>query len=395
MLLDDPQTHFDPINAENLGAAIPRMPAHGMRPVITSNDYRFLSAIRDKLPRRSTDVPSWHALVINPISSSRLTAAVSPAVAEIYELQKDWQADENNAGKAQQFVSKVRLYVENRLWDLLATDPMVMHKPTLADLINALRSARNNGERPFDEAPFEALLSQGAIRDAASFYTIINKAHHRLHEITPFEAGQVSEVFDQIDRLLRSCSAAYARFMGRLTREDRDLFLIDAPPAPTPVKLAHQPLPLLGEVSARSSTDVLALAQPSETFDMNELGEVALYGVRSPGLGSFALQGQVVIVSLERESGDGDPVVALSGDGKTYLRRLLGDRRDPSRIVLACDRTGTAEYRLLWCCRGERPGCCRSLACSTIKRALAARRRPARSTAARFWTGSRGCPHHR
>jgi hypothetical protein len=61
----------------------------------------------------------------------------------------------------------------------------------------------------------------------------INKAHHRLHEVTPLDAGQVSEAFDQIDRLLRSCSASYARFMARLTQEDRDLFLIDPPPAPT------------------------------------------------------------------------------------------------------------------------------------------------------------------
>ena len=89
------------INAENLAAAIPQMPAHGMRPVITSNDRRFLAAIRDKLPRQSTAAPSWHALVINPISSSRLTAAISPAIEEIYDLQKDWQADENNAVKAQ------------------------------------------------------------------------------------------------------------------------------------------------------------------------------------------------------------------------------------------------------------------------------------------------------
>ena len=232
------------------------------------------------------------------------------------------------------------LYGENRLWDLLATDPMVMHKPTLADLVQALRSARNNGERPFDEAPFEALVSHIALRDTAPFYAIINKAHHRLHEITPFEAGQVSEVFDQIDRLLRSCSAAYARFMGRLTREDRDLFLIDMPSAPAEVPLSKGLIPLLGEVSAHSSANVLALAQPGETFDLNNLGKVALYGVRSPGLGSFALQGQVVVVSLEQEAGDGDPVIAL-GDGKIYLRRFLGDRRDPSRVVFACDQTGT------------------------------------------------------
>ena len=40
------------------------------------------------------------------------------------------------------------------------------------------------------------------------------------------------------------------------------------------------------------------------------------------------------------EAQDGDPVVALCGD-KTYLRRLSTDRRDPSRLILACDQTGT------------------------------------------------------
>ena len=116
MLLDDPQNHFDPINAENLGAAIPEMPAHDMRPIITSNDYRFLAGVRDKLPNRSTVNPSWRALVMNPISSSRLTAGVSQDVEEIYERQKDWRADDNNEGKARKFVSTVRIYVENRLW---------------------------------------------------------------------------------------------------------------------------------------------------------------------------------------------------------------------------------------------------------------------------------------
>ena len=144
MLLDDPQNHFDPINAENLAAAIPEMPMYGMRPVITSNDYRFLASVRDKLPDRSTASPSWHALVMNPISSSRLTAGVSPDVEEIYEQQKDWRADENNKDKARKFASTVRIYVENRLWDLLATDPMIMHKPTLSDLI---RTATNGTEQ--------------------------------------------------------------------------------------------------------------------------------------------------------------------------------------------------------------------------------------------------------
>jgi hypothetical protein len=340
MLLDDPQTHFDPINAENLAAAIPQMPGHGMRPLITSNDNRFVASIRDTLPDRSTASPTWHAWTLNPISSSRLTAGVSPAVEEIFERLQEWQDDENNAAKAQQFVSTVRLYVENRLWDLLATDPMIMHKPTLADLIQSVRSAHNNGEPPFEEPPFQALLSRGALRDNAPFYKIINKAHHRLHEVTPHEAGEVAEPFKEIDRLLRSCSASYARFMGRLTREDRDLFLADLPPAPAQTALNRGPVRLLGDVSARSSADVEADMDAGQVFDLDGLGAVALFGVRSPGLGAFALQGQVVVASLVSDARDGNPVVSLSGD-KIYLRRLLGDRRDPSRVVLACDQTGT------------------------------------------------------
>ena len=340
ILLDDPQYHFDPINAENLGAAIPAMPAHGMKPIITSNDYRFLAGIRDKLPNRSTLSPSWRALVMNPISSSRLTAGVSPDVEEIYERQKDWRADDNNEGKARKFVSTVRIYVENRLWDLLATDPMVMHKPTLTDLTHALRTARNNGEHPFEEPPFAALLSHAALRDEAPFYQIINKAHHRPQDVTPHEAGEIDEAFNEIDRLLRSCSASYARFMGRLTREDRDMFLSDLPPAPAPTLIPKELMQVVGDVSARISADILASGEVAEIFELTELGEFSFYGVRSPGLSPLALQGQVVFVSLEMEAQDGDPVVALCGN-RIYLRRLSTDLLDPSRVILACDQTGT------------------------------------------------------
>src|SRR5205085_2830142 len=112
-----------------------------------------------------------------------------------------------------------------------------------------------------------------------------------------------------------------------------------------------------------------------------------LYGVRSPGFGSFALLGQVVIISLEQEAGDGDPVVALS-DGKIFLRRLLGDRRDPSRVVLACDRTGPKECRQPWYCLGQGRGCCRSSVSFMTREALAERKKPAPSPPARFWTGT-------
>ena len=172
ILLDDPQNHFDPINAENLAAAIPIMPTHGIRPLVTSHDYRFLSAIREKLPSQSVAAPSWTAQVINPISSSRLTAGLSPSVDEVHEQRRTWKRDENDEGKARQFVSSVRIFIENRLWDLLASDPAIKRKPTLSDLMRSLRTARNNGEHPFEEPPFAMLVSHVALNPHYSPYDL-------------------------------------------------------------------------------------------------------------------------------------------------------------------------------------------------------------------------------
>ena len=164
ILLDDPQTHFDPINSDNLAASVLAMTMRaGMHPIIASNDGRFVASVEDKLPKRAGDSPSWTALQLDPISSSKLTASLSPAVEEIRERRDRWREDRNSAPKAKDFVERVRIDAENRLWNLLATDPLVMHSPTLAQLLSQLRGARSRGERPFDEQPFEKLLDHPAI----------------------------------------------------------------------------------------------------------------------------------------------------------------------------------------------------------------------------------------
>lgn len=341
VLLDDPQTHFDPINSENLAAAIPSMPGHGMRPLIASNDVRFVAAIQDKLPSRAADTPTWTALRLDPVSSSKLTATLSPALEEIREKRDRWREDENDVVKAQEFVKCVRVDIENRLWNLLATDPLVMHAPTLGDLLGQLRHARNGGEPPFEEPPFEKLVKHEALRDDSIFYKIINKAHHRPMEVTPQDASDVNKAYENVHSTLRSCSASYARFMGRLTNEDRDFILADAPAAPNAFQLPERKLPVLGSLAARSSADILAIAVDHEQFTLESLGAVALYAVRGPTLGSLALAGQVVIVSLDREPVEGEPVIALYR-GQTFARRFHRDKKDPSRTVLAPDRSGTA-----------------------------------------------------
>lgn len=217
---------------------------------------------------------------------------------------------------------------------------MVRHSPTLADLLNQLRGARNRGERPFDEMPFEKLLDHPALKSSASFYAIINKAHHRLAEVTPYDAGEVDKAFEEVESLLRGCAASYARFMGRLTREDDELLLLDVPPPPLPARLVAVDIPVLGTLSAQSNASSLAVVDGSESISLAELGPIALYAIRAPTLGTLALIGQIAIVALDQDARDGDPVIAICGE-KIYARRLCKDARDFSRTTLAADRSGT------------------------------------------------------
>ena len=149
-----------------------------------------------------------------------------------------------------------------------------------------------------NEPPFDRLLSHPELRDSARFYRCINKAHHRPRDVTPHDAGEVNRVFNDINRRLRSCTAAYARFMGRLTREEENLVSDNLPPVPAPTVLGTRPIQVLGQVSARSSADLLADGLDAQLFELARLGAVACYGVRSQGLSPIALQGQVVIASL-------------------------------------------------------------------------------------------------
>lgn len=338
--LDDPQTYFDPINTENLAAAIPKLVEAGMAPIITSNDNRFIAAVKSRLPKLSSGSPSWTMLQISPISSSRHTAALTPAVEEVFERRDVWLEDESDVGKAQEFVERVRLHIENRLWDLLAADPMLIYKPTLADLIGHISNARNGGEQPFNEVPFERLLNCKSLRQGSLFYSIINNAHHNLRNVTPYDAEEVNKAFDEVDRLMRSCSAAYARFMGRLTREDEDIFFSAPPTAPQAIVLNKTPIRNLGDFSARTHTDALAVEGEFTTFSFDSLGEVALFAIRSSSLGSLALPGQIVAASLSGDAKNGDPVIALYGSS-VFARRYHSDQSDFSRLTLACDQSGT------------------------------------------------------
>lgn len=128
--------------------------------------------------------------------------------------------------------------------------------------------------------------------------------------------------------------------MGRLTREDEDVFFATPPAAPAAIAMDQQPIQVLGDFSARTYSDALAIEAECTTFSFDSLGDVALFAIRGASLGAWALPGQIVAVSLSGEARSGDPVIALHGTS-VLARRYHVDQIDASKLTLACDQSGS------------------------------------------------------
>lgn len=276
---------------------------------------------------------------ISPISSSKPKADFIPSVDRLEQLANKWRQDRNQTHAAQEYVQGARIYLECRLWDLLATDPALLHKPTFGDLVGKLRQFGNQGQPPFSERPFETLLNNSALAIGADFYAVINKAHHEgIRLIGPTDAVHVDQELTTVRNQVDACWTTYARLAGRLPaaegEDDTDVQI----PLPEAVALGERSFPVLGQLAARENGVPLADPNQSSTsFNITELGSVALYGIRAATLGVEALPGQTVIVSLDDEPSTGDLVIALSGD-KVLARRLTYPHDARGQAILETSR---------------------------------------------------------
>ena len=223
LLMDDPQDLFDPANVANLAATVPHLLAAQMNPLIVSNDFGFIPAIEGFVTAHKTGGASYRfeTWEFSAISTSKCTASVTPVSDEVRTRCEHWQkTDVNDVALARAFVHPVRVRIETKLWDLLASDPSTLIDPTLNDLLGRIANARSRGERPFDERPFKRLLDLPVLHAGAPFREAINKAHHgQADQISPTEADVVRKEYEDVFSAIDACWLAYARFMGRLPPE--------------------------------------------------------------------------------------------------------------------------------------------------------------------------------
>lgn len=338
ILLDDPQDLLDPGNVANLAATVPLLIAEGINPIIVSNDFAFLPAIEafvaaDKQGKGAVRTETWE---FSAISTSKCTVSLAPVIDEVRVRCEQWQkCDPNDAAMARAFVHPVRVRIEIKLWDLLASDPAVLHDPTMGDLLSKIGNARNRGEKPFNEEPFRRLLELPALKPGAFFREVINKAHHgRADQITPAEAETVRQGYEDVFSAIDACWLAYARFMGRLPPEEA---VAEAQKSISDLKIVTLPttrISVVGRLAARAAgAPLTTIDQATDRLDLSSLGDVSLFTLRAPTLGIVAFPGQTLIVSATEEVKNGDLAIVRT-PGKTYARRIGLDRSDRSRIAL-------------------------------------------------------------
>jgi SOS-response transcriptional repressor LexA len=336
-LMDDPQDLLDPGNVANLAATVPMLIAEGMNPVIVSNDFGFIPTIESFVAAKSpSSVARTETWEFSAISTSKCTVSLAPVADEVHLRCAEWQrTDPNDTNLARAFVHPVRVRIEIKLWDLLASDPAVLHDPTMGDLLGKIANARKLGERPFNEEPFRRLLDLPALKAGGAFRDVINKAHHgRADQITPIEAETVRQGYEEVFSAIDACWLAYARFMGRLPSEQALSEAQRAAPSLKLVTLPSTPICVVGRLAARASgASLTTIEEATDRLDLASLGDVSLFTLRAPTMGLVAFPGQTLIVSATAEVRNGDLAIVRT-PGKTYARRIGIDRADLSRISL-------------------------------------------------------------
>jgi hypothetical protein len=338
VLMDDPQDLLDPGNVANLAATVPHLIAAEMNPLVLSNDFGFIPAIEafvsaNAVPGQAKRTEVWE---FSAISTSKCTVSLAPVADEARLRCEHWQkTDVNDVTLARAFVHPVRVRIEIKLWDLLASDPAALKDPTLNDLLGKIANARNRGERPFNEEPFRKLIEIPQLKGGAPFRDAINKAHHgKADQLTPVDADVVRQGYEDVFAAIDACWLAYARFMGRLPPDQAVAEATKAPAGPNVVPFSIAPLSVIGRLAAHESGAPLTTVEDAkDKFDLAAMGDVSLFTLRAPTLGLVAFPGQTLIVSLTAEVRNGDFAVVQT-PGKAYARRIGMDKADPSRIAL-------------------------------------------------------------
>lgn len=333
LLFDDLQELFDPENRQRVATTIAEMIAENAQIVVTTNDNQFgrllYSAAVHKVGKDSID-----RLRILPAKTATARIALDHFVEYIDEKRKAFEENENDDQSARDYVSQLRIHIENRLADFFdEPDDRLPDQPTLSDYINAVRRRVNSGLAAFNSRPFRRLVDGPEFQGGSEFVRIMNESHHgRAHLITYHD---VYRIRDDCKRVLDTVHSAHEEYQRWLRREATDQ-MPDRPVLPCQRRDLSFTAPLV-LATAAAAADSPNWETAAEPFNCDWLTHHAIYINRTENLGFACPQNCRVIVDLDGDVPVNNSLVVAHVGNQTYIRRLLEVHQGRGQVVLASE----------------------------------------------------------
>ncbi len=337
LLLDDLQELFDRENRRRVANSVPSMVECGGRVIVTTNDPTFGKRVKAAcvaaLSSNQVDRRRVHPLI--PV---RPHIELGQFVESIEEKRRAFEdpKNQNEPQPARDYVKDLRIYLENQLLDFFDIhQPGLPKKPTLSDLIGAIRTRTRVPHDSFASQVFAVLASDQALANNSSFLDLMNQSHHgNEDQITFNEVWQSKDECFRIRKLVDAAHEDYERWLRRDSREPA----ATTPDLPKPIAPPHFDVPVITDLAA-FTTDT----PPSETMEAHErfssswFENRAVYVINTDNLGFAGTRNCRVVVDLTDEAvTDNTLVIALHQD-KVYARRLLHDPTNPGIIGLGSE----------------------------------------------------------
>lgn len=338
LVLDDPQELLDEENRERLALGLLELRAAGAQIFVTTYDRRFAASVAD-LGRKGVIIDHRS---VHPATTYQPTLQIPVSVAMLTVHEERLRGCPDDIQAAQDYASECRVFIETRLGELFdnAAHPAWStsnRSPTLADHLARLRGLVNKppGE-VFRGRAFADVCVDTALADGSSTLALLNKAHHRKHEIRP---GDVSLVFENLVRLRKLVERAHEEFRRWKHGADRSqarprnvVTLQAARTTPTFSVMIHADLAAFTNGSAIGLPDGMPDGNISSTW----FDDKSLFYIRSNNLGFQLPRGSVAVVAKEPDGGsDRDIVIARHRD--TIRARRLLSARGTGTVALAAE----------------------------------------------------------
>lgn len=340
VLFDDLPELFDRHNRHRIASNIHRLVESGGQIIVTTNDHNFR---RDATQRVEEMVgpDKVQRRYIHPLAQSREHIELGYFVEEIEEKERAFRENKDEPRVAREYIRYLRIYLENRLLDLFdVSGPRLPLKPTLAALIEGLRSRVHSGIEPFTGPVYADLVNDPALKGGSTFRELMNKSHHgREDEVAYTDVSGAQEECRRMRKLVTDAWEAYERWLRRDVEKDVEEKSINVLGTPNAMVAPPFRAPIIENLAAFTSE--VSPGEPLEGYELingqDLLQNHAVYLINTH---NFGFAGRIycrAIVKLSEESvADNSLVIALYKD-KVYARRVWIDEAKRGMVTLGSD----------------------------------------------------------